>query len=117
MGGLHESFEDESTDVNRFLSTGFETGNGFSLGFGHIAHPTDSSGNFFKVERGAVDKFWLPVGEFFADRDEVGAGSAESDGGANLVGEVFQADDVIDGGDGGEAFGEVGGFRGKVGFD
>lgn len=64
-----------------------------------------------------MDKFWLPLGELFANRDEVGAGCAESDSGADLVGKVFQPDDVIDCGDGGEAFGKVGSFGWKVGFN
>jgi len=61
MGGLEKPFKNESPDVDRFFSPGFDAGDCGSLGFGHVAHPADSARNFFEIEGLPVDFVRLPI--------------------------------------------------------
>lgn len=62
VGGLHKSFEDEGSDMDCFFPARFEAGDSPSFGFGHVAHPADGAGDFFKVEGCAVNEVGSPFG-------------------------------------------------------
>lgn len=96
VGSLEKAFEDEGSNMDGFFSTGFDSGDGGSFGFGEVGHPSEGAGDLLVVEDLSVDEFGFPGGEFFSDGDEVCSGCAECDHGSTGVGSVAESDGVID---------------------